>query len=162
MEDAIKFQLKKEQLPAILEKIKEIKESLDGLKELTKDDKKSLNKVGDSAIAFVSKAAEIVTHDDSFLPRSFDVDSFKVNIETFTTLGEILKQYEILQQKIVDTHLILADICYRKALDIYKYAKIDGSNGKHKVIIASMSKHFNKPVKKKSEEKEVVKEIVEK
>ncbi len=56
----------------------------------------------------------------------------------------------------VDTHISLADSCYRKALDIYKYAKIDGTSGRHKVIIASMSKHFNKHGKKKSEEKETL------
>ena len=120
---------------------------------VTKEEKKALNRIGESSTTFINNALDIITINNKFLPKSFNDAEFKQDVQTFTVLGKILSQYQILFEKIADTHLIFADACYKKALDIYKYAKIDNSDGKHKVIVATMAKHFNK-LGKKSDDKE--------
>jgi len=145
--------LTKEVLIEIFSNMKTIKEKLGKLAVLTLEERKSLLKVGESSTTFISKAAEIISHDKSFLPPVFNIDEFKKDIETLANFGELLKQYEIILQQISDTHLIISDSCYKKALDIYKYAKMDNSDGKHDVIVDSMAVHFNKQSKKKTDPK---------
>ena len=133
-----------EDLEFVLQKITELSERMPNLNDLTKEEKKTLNRIGESSTTFINNALDIITLNNKFLPKSFNAAEFKQDVQTFTVLGKILSQYQILFEKIADTHLIFADACYKKALDIYKYAKIDNSDGKHKVIVASMAKHFNK------------------
>ncbi len=140
--------LTQEDLSFILQKLTELNERMPNLSDLTKEDKKALNKIGESSVTFINNALEIITHNNKFLPKSFNDAEFKQDVETFSVLGKIISQYQILFEKMVDTHMIFADSCYKKALDIYKYAKLDNSDGKHKVIITTMSKHFNKQGKK--------------
>lgn len=111
---------------AVMQAITTIREKLPFLIDLTTEERKALPKLGDKSRAFVSKALEIGTQNPDFLPRSFDLNEMRQDIELFEALYPILLSLTQLQELVDDTSVAVGSEAYAAGLMVYNYAKVSG------------------------------------
>ncbi|BAZ66295.1 hypothetical protein NIES4106_10450 [Fischerella sp. NIES-4106] len=58
-----------------------IKQKLAFLIDLSNEERKALPKMGNKSRAFVSKALEVATQNSEFLPRSFDLEEMRKDVQ---------------------------------------------------------------------------------
>lgn len=58
--------------------------------DLTTEDRRTIVKMGDKSRAFVSKALEVATQNPKFLPRSFDLEEMRRDLEIYEDLYPVL------------------------------------------------------------------------
>jgi hypothetical protein len=115
--------LSAEDITAVNTAIGSINSKLPFLVDLSADEIKALPRFGDKSIAFVNKALELALQNDEFLPRSFNVDEFKKDVELYTKLYSILQPLRGLLEKVEDTYLEVGAEAYSAALVVYNSAK---------------------------------------
>lgn len=133
---------------AVMDAIATIREKLTFLIDLTTEERKSLPKLGDKSRAFVSKALEIATQNPDFLPRSFDLDEMRRDIELFEALYPILLSLTQLQELIDDTSVAVGSEAYAAALMVYNYAKASGKGAGLDSMIDDLGRRFARKSKK--------------
>ncbi|MDM9380963.1 hypothetical protein QUB80_09625 [Chlorogloeopsis sp. ULAP01] len=136
----------------VMQAIATIKEKLPFLVDLTTEERRSMLKMGDKSRAFVSKALEVATQNPNFLPRSFDVDEMRRDIELYEALYPILLSLTQLQELVDDTWMTAGSEAYASALAVYNYAKASGDVMGLDAVIDEMGRRFNRRSKKKPSE----------
>ncbi|MGB9182289.1 MAG: hypothetical protein WCB68_23870 [Pyrinomonadaceae bacterium] len=111
---------------AVLAAINTIKQKLPFLIDLTPDERHSLPKMGDKSRAFVSQALELATQNPDILPRSFDVEEMRKDVELLSALSPLLAAISQLQELLEDTYLAVGSEAYTAALLVYQYARACG------------------------------------
>lgn len=133
---------------AVLTAIATIKEKLPFLIDLTLEQRKSLPKMGDKSRAFVSKAMEVATQNPDFLPRSFDLDEMRRDVELFESLYPILLSVAQLQELVDDTCMAVGCDAYGAALQVYNYAKASGKGSGLDTLVDEMGRRFARKSRK--------------
>ncbi len=105
MNDRIDATLSQTDLDAILAAVETIQSKLPFLVDLSPDERQSLPKFGDKSLAFVQRTHEITRQDDSFLPRSFDVDAFGRDVALHARLSTIAVALGRLSEHVDDTQM---------------------------------------------------------
>ncbi|MGD8782642.1 MAG: hypothetical protein PVH88_27265 [Ignavibacteria bacterium] len=142
-ENRVSAALEQTDLDEILTSLSGINTKLPFLVDLSSDEKRELVKFGDKSVAFVKKAVELVNNNEDFLPRSFDVDEFKKDVELYDKLYSILQPLRMLAEKIEDTHSLVGSEAYSAALLVYQQAKLSrGELGGLNSIIDDLGKRF--------------------
>jgi hypothetical protein len=131
-----------------MQAITTIREKLPFLIDLTAEERKSLPKLGDKSRAFVSKALEVATQNPDFLPRSFDLDEMRRDIELFDALYPVLLSLTQLQELVDDTFIAAGSEAYTAALAIYNYAKANGNISGLDAVIDDMGRRFSRKTRK--------------
>ncbi len=138
---------------AVMDAVATIKAKLPFLIDLTADDRKALPKMGDKSRAFVSKALEVATQNPDFLPRSFDLEEMRKDVQLFEAMYPILVALTQLQELVDDTCLAAGSEAYAAALQVYNYAKVSEQGGGLDAVVSEMGQRFaRKPRKAKSQE----------
>ncbi len=127
---------------AVLQAINTIKEKLPFLIDLSSDDRKTLPKMGDKSRAFVSKAVEVAAQNPEFLPRSFDLDEMRKDVQLFEALYPVLLSLTQLQELVDDTSLAVGSEAYAAALQVYNYAKASGKGAGLDAVVVEMRQRF--------------------
>jgi hypothetical protein len=144
--------LAQKQREQVLQAISTIKDNLPFLIDLTNEERKALPKMGDKSRAFVSKALEVATQNPEFLPRSFDLDEMRKDVQLFEALYPVLLSLSQLQELVDDTSLAVGSEAYAAALQVYTYAKASGQGGGLETVVEEMGQRFaRKPRKAKPE-----------
>ncbi|MFQ4145085.1 hypothetical protein [Chlorogloeopsis sp. ULAP02] len=136
----------------VMQAIATIKEKLPFLVDLTTEERRSMLKMGDKSRAFVSKALEVATQNPNFLPRSFDVEEMRRDIELYEALYPILLSLTQLQELVDDTWMTTGSEAYAAALAVYSYAKASGDVMGLDGVIDEMGRRFTRRSKKKPSE----------
>jgi hypothetical protein len=137
---------------ALLQAIATIKEKLPFLIDLTTEERQALPKMGDKSRAFVSKALEVATQNPEFLPRSFDLEEMRKDVQLFEALYPLLLSLTQLQELVDDTTLAVGSEAFTAALQVYNYAKVSGHVAGLDAVVAEMGQRFaRKPRKAKAE-----------
>ncbi|MBX9253845.1 hypothetical protein H1Q63_07760 [Desmonostoc muscorum CCALA 125] len=138
---------------AVLQAISTIKEKLPFLVDLSPDDRMALPKMGDKSRAFVSIALEVAAQNPEFLPRSFDLDEMRKDVQLFEALYPVLLSLTQLQELVDDTSLAVGSEAYAAALQVYNYAKASGQGAGLDAVVLEMGQRFaRKAVKSESKE----------
>lgn len=141
---------------AVMQAITTIKEKLPFLLDLSAEERKALPKMGDKSRAFVSKALEIATQNPDFLPRSFDLEEMRKDVQLFEQLYPLLLSLTQLQELVDDTCLAVGSEAYAAALQVYNYAKASGQGSGLDSVVIEMGQRFaRKSRKAKSQESTV-------
>lgn len=127
----------------VLAAISTISDQLPFLIGLGPDERKSMTHLGDRNRAFTRKALEIATQNPDFLPRSFDIDEMRRDLELFEALQSILLALTHLTEKIDDTAVAAGSEAYSAALEVYRYAKANGTVAGLDQLIDAMGQRFN-------------------
>lgn len=135
---------------AVISAVAIIKAKLPFLVDLSADDRKALPKMGDKSRAFVSKALEVATQNPDFLPRSFDLEEMRKDVQLFEALYPLLMSLTQMQELVDDTCLAVGSEAYAAALAVYGYAKASGDVAGLDAIVGEMGRRFaRKPHKVK-------------
>ncbi|MFN6569705.1 hypothetical protein [Dendronalium sp. ChiSLP03b] len=141
---------------AVMDAIATIKDKLPFLIDLTTEERRTLPKMGDKSRAFVSKALEVATQNPDFLPRSFDVDEMRRDIELFEALYPVLLSLTQLQELVDDTYLAVGSEAFAAGLMVYNYAKASSKGTGLESMVDDMGRRFaRKPRKAQSQASKV-------
>jgi hypothetical protein len=137
---------------AVMDAIATIKEKLPFLIDLNANERQALPKMGDKSRAFVSKALEVATQNPDFLPRSFDLEELRKDVQLFEAMYPIVVALTQLQELVDDTCLAAGSEAYAAALQVYTYAKASGQGAGLDGVVSEMGQRFaRKPRKAKSQ-----------
>ena len=127
MNDRIDATLSQADLDAILAAVETITSKLPFLVDLSPDERQALPKFGDKSLAFVQRAHDVVRQDDSFLPRSFDVDAFGRDVALRARLDTVALALGRLAEHVDDTQMLVGAEAYAAALTAYDALKRSGN-----------------------------------
>jgi hypothetical protein len=133
---------------AVMEAISTIRQKLPFLIDLSTEERKALPKLGDKSRAFVSKALEIAAQNPDFLPRSFDLDEMRRDMELFEALYPILLSLTQLQELVDDTSVAVNSEAYAAGLLVYNYAKASGKGAGLDSMVDDLGRRFARKAKK--------------
>ncbi len=137
---------------AVLDAIKTIKTKLPFLVDITPEERRSLPRMGDKSRAFVSKALEVATQNGDILPRSFDLDEMRKDVELFEALYPIWQAMTQLCELIDDTKMAVGSEAYVAALLVYNYAKVNQANAGLDAALDDLGKRFARRSRQINEE----------
>ncbi|WP_026736521.1 hypothetical protein [Fischerella sp. PCC 9605] len=144
----ISANLSKTDREAVMQAIATIKEKLPFLVDLTTEERKALPKLGDKSRAFVSKALEVAGQNPDFLPRSFDLDEMRRDVELFEALYPILLSLSQLQELVDDTFVAVGSEAYAAGLMVYNYAKASGKGAGLDAALDDLGRRFARKARK--------------
>lgn len=133
---------------AVMEAIATIKAKLPFLIDLNADERKALPKMGDKSRAFVSKALEVATQNPDFLPRSFDLEELRKDVQLFEAMYPIVMALTQLQELLDDTYVTVGSEAYSAALQVYNYAKASGQGAGLEAVVDELGQRFARKAKK--------------
>jgi hypothetical protein len=141
---------------AVMTAIATIKAKLPFLIDLTMEERKALPKMGDKSLAFVSKALEVATQNPDFLPRSFDLEEMRRDVELFEAMYPVVMALAQLQELMDDTYMAVGSEAYAAALAVYNYAKASGQGGGLEVVVEQLGQRFARRSRKEKPSQAVV------
>ncbi len=116
--------------------------------DLSNEERKALPKMGDKSRAFVSKALEVATQNPEFLPRSFDLDEMRKDVQLFEALYPVLLSLSQFHELVDDTFLAVGSEAYAAALQVYTYAKASGQGAGLETVVEEMGQRFARKSRK--------------
>ena len=122
--------------------IDQINQQLPFLIDVGPEEQPSMARLGDRNLAFTRKALEIATLNPDFLPRSFDLDEMRRDLELFESLQPILLALTHLRELIDDTAVAVGSEAYAAALEVYRYAKANGTVAGLDNLVDEMGQRF--------------------
>ncbi len=125
-----------------------IKEKLPFLIDLTAEERKALPKMGDKSRAFVSKALEVATQNSDFLPRSFDIEEMRRDVELFEGLYPVVMALMQLQELLDNTYVAVGSEAYAAALAVYTYVKASGQGAGLEAVVDELGQRFARKSRK--------------
>lgn len=111
---------------AVLDALETIRQKLPFLIDLTPEERRTLPKMGDSSRGFVTQALTIATQNEDILPRSFDVNEMRGDLELLDSLRPILTALSQLFELVEDTYTAVGSEAYTSALLVYQFARAAG------------------------------------
>ena len=106
--------------------IETLRTNLPVLIDLTPEERHDLLKLGEKSEAFVRKAMDLASKDNSFLPRSFDVAEMQKDVDLYFDLQSLFRELSRLTEGIDDTLIVAGSEAYAAALAVYRSAKDNG------------------------------------
>ncbi|MBD2022004.1 hypothetical protein H6F43_17635 [Leptolyngbya sp. FACHB-36] len=141
---------------AVLAAIATMKQKLPFLMDLTTEERKALPKMGDKSRAFVSKALEVATQNSDFLPRSFDLDEMRKDVQLFEAMYPIVMAMTQLQELLDDTYVLVGSEAYSAALQVYNYAKASGQGAGLEAVVDELGQRFARRTRKEKPQQTAV------
>lgn len=126
MQNNMDATLPDDSLKAVLEDLSDIRKRLPFLKGMTAAERRSAPKLGSKSRAFTERALILAASDDSFLPRKFNVEEFRKDVDLFQKLDRIDSELSRLRELVADTRTLAGSDAYVAALDVYAAAKRNG------------------------------------
>jgi hypothetical protein len=142
MENRVSAKLSQPDQDAIIEAINTIKDKLPFLIGLTPEERCALPRLGNKSRAFMVKALEVANQSPDFLPRAFDLDEMKQDVELFESMYPIFVSMIELNQLIEDTVIEVGSEAYTAALIVYNYAQASGTGAGLDGVVDEMGKRF--------------------
>jgi hypothetical protein len=118
--------LSAEDQAAVLAGVQTIKLKLPFLIDLSPEERRNLPKMGDKSRAFVLGALDTTTQNPDILPRAFDLDEFKRDVDLAQKLEPITLAVGQLAELLDDTSVAVSSDAYAAALVVYQAAKLAG------------------------------------
>jgi hypothetical protein len=103
-----------------------IRQKLSFLVPMSPEERGATVRLGDRNRAFIRKTLEIAAQNPEFLPRAFDLEEMRHDLELFEALQPMLLALAQLRELIDDTAVAAGSEAYSASLEIYHYAKANG------------------------------------
>jgi hypothetical protein len=110
----------------ILSTLNTMRQKMPFLIDLSPGDRHALPKMGDRSRAFVSQALALAEQNPDILPRSFDVEEMRKDVELLDALSSVFLALSQLNELVDDTLLEVGSEAYAAALAVYQYARAAG------------------------------------
>ncbi|MFC2146361.1 hypothetical protein ACFLRT_03265 [Acidobacteriota bacterium] len=145
----ISFELTEEAYGQIAQSIRALDSLLPFAINLTPDERKNCQTMGDKSIAFVEKAAQYADERPDLVPSYLDIPEFKKDLKLARQLRDLLMILEPSVEKISDTYLSAGSDAFWAARRLYSFVKAASDSGAPGTdsIAAELKKRY---VRKKS------------
>ncbi len=149
MKGKVSGRLTREETEQLVEKLREIRECLPFLIQLTPSERMGGLKMGDRAIAFVERALQIAKERPQLIPPYVDIEEMERDFELWKNLGVLIREITSLLEALEDTRMGAGADAYSTALLIYGALKQAGQAGVPGVdtLVAELSTHFERAVR---------------
>lgn len=150
----INVEIPQEVATQVVEKLQEVKALLlPYMAKLTTEERKSLAKMGDKTLAFVSKVMEYVETNPKFVPAMMNVEEFKKDFKTNQQMVPFQTLSDQISEVVSDTSILSGNEAYTQALYYYGNVKFFAKTGdaEAKVIYQELSQRFPRGKKSTSE-----------
>jgi hypothetical protein len=127
---------------AVLAAIQTIRQKLPFLVDLSPEERRSLPRMGDRSRGFVAQALEIATQNADILPRSFDVEEMRKDVELLGSLSPVLTALAQLNELVDDTVMEVGSEAYTAALAVYQYTRAAGKGAALDGALDSLGQRF--------------------
>lgn len=84
----------------------------------------------------------MATQNPEFLPRSFDLEEMRKDVQLFEALYPLLLSLTQLHELVDDTSLAVGSEAYAAALQVYNYAKASGQGSGLEAVVEEMGQRF--------------------
>ncbi|GAB3388366.1 hypothetical protein [Lysobacter fragariae] len=116
-----------EQWAAVDQAIDQLATTLDPLLvALVPQQRRRVVRMGDGSEAFVRKALDVATQNQDLMPRNFDLDEMRRDLESHDALNSRLIRLAVLMEKASDTDVALGSDAMTAALQAYHFLKSAG------------------------------------
>ncbi|ASC73736.1 hypothetical protein XM38_047080 [Halomicronema hongdechloris C2206] len=132
------------ELQTMMAAIATIPEKLSFFAGLTPEERKSLLKMADTNEAFARRALEVATQTPDFLPCSFDLEEMQRDLTLFTSLQPVILAVTQLQEMLTYTATAAGNEAYTAALEVYRYAKANGTMAGLDDLVEKLGEWFTK------------------
>lgn len=136
----------------ILNAIETIKQAMPFLVNLTAEDRKTMPKVSDRGRGFMLNSLEAAQKHTDCLPRSFDVEEMRKDVQMIEDLYPILLALGELYSLVDDTYFTVHSEAYAAALKVYDAAKSHADMPGMKIVVEQLKQQFARRNKKESSE----------
>jgi hypothetical protein len=127
---------------AVLAAIDIIRQKLPFLLDLTPEERRALQTMGDKRRGFVEQALAIAELNEGILPRSFDVAEMRRNVALLASLRPILTALAQLSELVGDTYMAAGSEAYMSALLVYQFARSAGKGAALDSALDALSQSF--------------------
>lgn len=156
-QNTIAVQIPADKLKDLMDKLTAIQTELQPyVVSLTAEERRTLLKMSDKTIAFVSKVQEYTKTNGQFVPGFMSTADFDTDIKAVDDLTPLLKLAEQISDNISDTVMLSGSEAYVAALMYYNAIKQADKNGipDARTIYADLQQRFPGRPSRKTEEKE--------
>lgn len=150
MQNRIDATLTDQDRDEVLAALATIRAKLPFLANATAEERQELLKMGPKSEAFAFGMHDMAAQDDSFLPRSLDMDEAQQDRVLRQQLRPIVIEFVRLHEALQDTDLLLGSDIYVTALEIYAAAKRHGKSEANDALLAQFGRRFAGQGKKKA------------
>jgi hypothetical protein len=150
MQNRIDATLTDQDCDDVLAALATIRAKLPFLTNATTQERQDLLKLGPKSEAFAAGMVDLAGQDDSFLPRSFDLEEVQQDRALREKLRPIRIAVAQLHEVLEDTELLLGSDLYVAALEIYAAAKRHGGSDANDQLLAEFGRRFAGQGKKKA------------
>ena len=140
--DLVKGVLTAADQQALLQTIADLKAKLPFLIDLTPEDRRALPKLGDKSRAFVDQGLALASQNDGILPRSFDVEEYRRDVELVRQLEPVVLALRQLLELVEDTYIAVGSDAYTASLLVYQAAKLAGKGSALDQHLDSLGRRF--------------------
>ncbi|MDT4330064.1 hypothetical protein ACQE3E_03295 [Methylomonas sp. MED-D] len=98
--------------------------------------------MGGKSRAFVDQGLALATQNTGILPRIFDLDEYRADVEMVRNLEPLMMAMRQLMKKMEDTFLAAGSDAYTQTLVVYQSAKLAGKDGSLDEHLDSLGKRF--------------------
>lgn len=140
--DLVHGQITSEQQQSILNLIAQIENQLPFLISLNADDRRTLPKLGQKSRAFVDQGLVLATQNSGILPRNFDMDEYRRDVDLVRQMEPLVMALQQLTGRLEDTFLAAGSDAYSHTLVVYQAAKLAGKDGSLEQHLEGLSKRF--------------------
>lgn len=124
----IDMKLDAEAPDAISQSMVALESILQGLIALEPQQRRELTKMGDKSEAFCRQTVDVLGQNIGVLPRNFDYDGLRRDLETLDALRPRLMRLARLHERASDTEMALGSDVMTQSLEGYAFLKVAGKN----------------------------------
>ena len=108
--------------------LKSLEEQLVGLLALDTYQRRHLTKMGDKSEAFCRQTVDVLGQNTGVLPRNFDYDGLRRDLDALDALRPRLMRLARLHERASDTEMALGSDVMTQSLEGYAFLKVAGKN----------------------------------
>jgi hypothetical protein len=135
---------------AVLDAINTIRTKLPFLIDLSPEERQGLPKMGDKSRGFVEQALTVATQNPDVLPRSFEVEEMRKDVELLAALAPVVAALAQLSELVEDTYIEVGSEAYTAALLVYQFARAAGKGSALDGALDALGQRFARKSRKGS------------
>ncbi len=141
--------LTKDEVEAIQQNIKALKEPLSFLLNLTPNERKNLPKINSANKIFAEDSIHILEGKPKWIPEALTAEEARKDLKLFEQLDPVILELEGLLRQMKDTQMIVGSEVYRVALSVYSLADaarkmpMEGAQSAHELLKARFTQSVN-------------------
>lgn len=151
MQNRIDAVLTPEKAKEIIDAVLGFETELPFLTDQSREEIAELPKMGDRGLPFVMDSLTLGEQDDSFLPRSFDVEKMRKDVDLLQQLPPLIRAVEHFLELLKDTKILVESDAFAAALEIYAAAQRSGNGEALTASLKAMGRRFDRNPKPKEE-----------